>query len=194
MGSNLLTVYDASVLYPPSIRDLFVRLAIADLVQAKWTDQILDEFVNAVIRTRPNAEDSLNRSRQLMEKHLPLAKVTGYKYLIPSLDLPDPNDRHVLAAAIHSSAKVIVTYNLKDFPKDCLDKYDMQAWSPDFFVSTLLKNNIREIVRILRLQAYSLKNPPVTFEILLNQLNKNNLINSVYIIREYTYRKVVRSG
>ena len=54
-------------------------------------------------------------------------------YLIPSLDLPDPNDHHVLAAAIHSGAEVIVTYNLKDFLKDRLDKYDVQAWSPDFF-------------------------------------------------------------
>ena len=181
----MLVVYDASVLYPPSIRDLFIRLAIAGLVEVKWTDQILDEFVNAVVRAHPDAKDSVSRSRKLMEKYLPQAKVTGYKSLVPILDLPDPDDRHVLAATIHSGAEIIVTYNLKDFPREKLDAYDIRAWSPDLFVSNLLKDNTQKIIRILRRQASSLKNPPATFEILLDRLTKNLLNESMKIIREY---------
>ena len=185
MDSKPIVVYDANVLYPPSIRDLFVRLAVARLVQARWTDRILDELVRSVSRARPEHEEGVNRSRQSMEKTLPSAKVTGLQYLIPSLQLPDPDDRHVLAAAIHSGAKAIVTYNLKDFPKEILSPYDIEAWSPDIFVSSLLKYNTRSIINILKEQSKNLKNPPITFDSLLDRLNKNGLEKSIGIIRKF---------
>lgn len=108
----------------------------------------------------------------------------GYQYLIPSLQLPDPDDRHVLAAAIHSGAIAIVTYNLKDFPKELLSPFGIEDWSPDFFVSRLLKYNIRPIINILEKQFQNLKNPPITFDNLLDRLNKNGLEKSVKNCKE----------
>lgn len=67
--------------------------------------------------------------------------IDGYDSIIPTLNLPDKNDTHVLAAAIRSSASVIVTYNLKDFPNKILDQYDMEAQHPDEFVMHLLDLN-----------------------------------------------------
>ena len=64
--------------------------------------------------------------------------VTGYEMLIPSLDLPDPYDRHVLAAAIVGRCDVIVTQNLKDFPEEALKPYDIETPHPDGFLSNHL--------------------------------------------------------
>ncbi len=64
--------------------------------------------------------------------------VTGYEDLIASLSLPDPDDRHVLAAAIRADADVIVTYNLKDFPAETLAPFDIEAQHPDDFLVSLL--------------------------------------------------------
>ena len=51
-----------------------------------------------------------------MDEHVPDCLVTGYEPLISGLSLPDADDRHVLAAAIHVGASLIITYNLSDFP------------------------------------------------------------------------------
>lgn len=69
MDSKPIVMYDANVLYPPSTRDLFVRLADARLVQARWTEHIFDELVRSVARARPEFERGVNRSRQFMEIH-----------------------------------------------------------------------------------------------------------------------------
>ena len=114
-------VYDACVLYPPPLRDFLMQLALTDLFRAKWKDAIHDEWMHNRQAARPDIKpEELQRTRQLMDSGVRDALVTGYKFLIPTLSLPDENDRHVLAAAIHSQASVIVTFNLKDFPEESL--------------------------------------------------------------------------
>ncbi len=73
-----------------------------------------------------------------MDAFLPDALVRGFEGLISNLALPDPADRHVLAAAIHAGAAVIVTYNLRHFPPSELVKFGIDAWHPDDFVESLL--------------------------------------------------------
>lgn len=97
----LVVLYDANVLYPSTLRDLLIRVAQAGLVQAKWTGQILDEVFSSLSKNRPNLDqDRLARTRELMNKAVRDCLVTGYEPLIGGLKLPDPDDRHVLAAAI----------------------------------------------------------------------------------------------
>ena len=111
-------VYDANVPYPNTLRDLLIRIAQSGTVQAKWTIAILDEMGGALRRTRPDIpEDKLERLRELMNRAVRDCLVAGYEPLIEGLKLPDPDDRHVLAAAIKAGAQVIVTRNLKDFPR-----------------------------------------------------------------------------
>lgn len=113
-----VVVYDANVLYPSSVRDLLLRVARAGLVQAKWTDEILDEVFRNIKANRPDLDPArLDRTRKLMNDAIADVLVSDYEPLIEILDLPDPGDRHVLAAAIKSSAQVIVTENLKHFPQ-----------------------------------------------------------------------------
>jgi len=105
---------DANVLYPAPLRDLLLQLAVSDIFKAKWTAGIHLEWIEALLRHEPHRDRAaLERTRDLMDSKTRDSLVTGYEALIPSLELPDPNDRHVLAAAIVGRCDVIVTQNLK---------------------------------------------------------------------------------
>ena len=109
-------VLDANVLYPAPLRDSLMHLRLTRAFQAHWTNQIHDEWTRNLKRVRPEITNAqLQRIRDLMNHHARDALVTGFEKRIRGLTLPDPDDRHVLAAAIHVSATHIVTFNLKDF-------------------------------------------------------------------------------
>ena len=120
-----------------------------------------------------------------MNEHAEGSLITGYAHLIPTLRLPDPNDRHVLAVAIHAKASLIVTYNLRDFPSDVLASYNIEAVSPDDFVFSLLRNNAEEILYAVKLHRESLKCPPKTIDEYLATLEKQKLPKTVAILREH---------
>ena len=118
---SFVVLYDACVLYPAPLRDLLVRLGAEGFVRAKWTETILDEFVHAILRNRPDlTEEKLNRTRQLMSQAIRDVLVEHHDGLADGLELPDTNDRHVVAAAIKCGAQAIVTINTRDFPNSVL--------------------------------------------------------------------------
>lgn len=130
---------DANVLYPAPVRDLFLQLAVTDLFTAKWTEEIHREWIEALLRNEPHRERAaLERTRSLMNQATRDCLVSGYEPLISTLDLPDPGDRHVLAAAIVGRCDVIVTKNTKDFPEDRLAPYGLEAQHPDEFLTNHL--------------------------------------------------------
>ena len=88
------------MLFPAPLRDLLMRLAMTDVFRARWTDRIHEEWMRAVLGIRPDLKRAdLERTRTLMNDHVRDCLVTGYEHLIDSIELPDPNDRHVVAAA-----------------------------------------------------------------------------------------------
>ena len=144
-GSTAL--FDANVLYPAPLRDLLMHLALTDLFQARWSDAIHDEWIRNVLEDRPDlTKEQLERTRRLMNAHARDALVTDYEALIPDMILPDPDDRHVLAAAIKGGADVIVTNNLKDFPAETLARYGIEAQHPDAFVTALIELDALAVV------------------------------------------------
>jgi len=178
-------VYDACVLYPAPLRDLLVRLAAAGIVRAQWTDTILDECFENILKDREHlSKDRLTRTRELMRKAVPDCMITGYDTLIPSLTLPDPDDRHVLAAAIRAGAQAIVTFNLRDFPAATLSGFGIEAKHPDEFVSELLDLSPGLVCSVIREQQADLKNPPRSLEELLETLTAQGLPQSVARLRE----------
>lgn len=113
---------DSNVLYPAALRNFLMWLAVHGLFRARWSDSVHEEWMAAVQRDFPGiTRKQLERTRELMNLHAQDSLVFGFEELIKSVQLPDPSDRHVLAAAIRSSAGVIVTRNLKDFPREALD-------------------------------------------------------------------------
>ncbi|WP_433499319.1 PIN domain-containing protein [Sphaerimonospora sp. CA-214678] len=179
-----VVVYDACVLYPSTLRDLLIRIAQAGLVQAKWTNRILDEVFDAISGRRPDIQvETLQRTRSLMVKAVRDCLVTGYEPLIDSLKLPDSNDRHVLAAAIRARAQVIVTNNLRDFPADSLSCWDVEAKSADDFVLDQVHLNQKVVWACVQQIADSWKNPPGVAEDVLVSLERSGLVQSVAELR-----------
>lgn len=111
--------------------------------------------------------------------------VSGYEQLIDGLELPDPDDRHVLAAAIRVGADVIVTFNLRDFPNDQLDRYSIEAQSPDVFVLYLVDLAPAAVAGVLHEQAADLRNPPRTVREVVERLSSNGLSRSMAALREH---------
>ncbi len=150
---------------------------------ARWTEPILDECFRAIRRQRPEVpEAALARTRSLMCAAVRDCLVTQFEGLVDGLHLPDPDDRHVLAAAIRAGAQVIVTRNLKDFPADRVGAFGVQAQDPDEFVLGLLTFETAGILRIIAEQAADLRNPPRTVEELLSTLEASGLVRSVAAI------------
>jgi predicted nucleic acid-binding protein len=172
-------VLDANVLYPARLRDLFMRLAIGGLYQARWSDQILDECFTNLLANRPDLRPgSLDRTWALMNVAIPDAIVTGYESLVDGLDLPDPDDRHVLAAAIRSRATSIVTANLADFPSDVLSRHGIEALAPRV-LPPVGPSDLDAVVEVVDRQAADLRNPPMSTAELLDCLRVAGLPRTV---------------
>lgn len=125
-------VLDACVLYPAPIRDLLLHMANEGLYRPKWSDQIQEEWVRNLLINRPDLSSrQLQQTTQAMNRAFPDATVREYEVLISTLELPDADDRHVLAAAIHGQASLIVTANLKDFLTLYLHSLGIEAQHPD---------------------------------------------------------------
>jgi hypothetical protein len=145
-----------------------------------------EEWMTRLLRNRPDlTREKLERVRMLMDKHAEDALVTGYEDLIEGLRLPDPNDRHVLAAAIRGRADVIVTRNVRDFPGDVLEPFGIEAQHPDEFVVHLLDLAPGLVTDAARRHRESLKNPAKTPEQYLEMLEAEGLTETVAILREY---------
>jgi predicted nucleic acid-binding protein len=176
-----IVIYDADALYPNTQRDLLIRIAQQPhLVQAKWTDQILDELVRALQKTRPDISDEkASRLRELMNAAVRDCLVTGYESLMSGLELPDPDDRHVLAAAIKVNAQVIVTRNLKHFPKDRLASWGVKPKSPDDFVRDQIGIDRQAVWACVQQIVDARTRHPVTADDVLGELALSGMVGSV---------------
>lgn len=138
----------------------------------------------ALLRDRPNLDATkLDRTRTLMGMAVRDWRVTGYEPLIDSLKLPDPDDRHVLAAAIRAGAQVIVTANLRDFPPSDVRPWDIEVQSPDEFVRDQISLNRPAVYAAVQQIADSWLRPPGSVDDVLDRLERNGLPVSVAELR-----------
>jgi hypothetical protein len=159
----LIALLDACVLYTATLRNLLMWTASNRLYQARWTDAIHEEWIGNLLEHRPGLDPAkLQRTRRLMDAIHDECLVTGYEHHIPTLTLPDLNDRHVLAAAIESKATTIVTLNLSDFPKKVLAPLGIQAIPPDQFLISLFRDDSTKFLRTVRTHRTSLQKPAQT--------------------------------
>lgn len=177
---------DACVLYPAPLRDLVMHLALTDLFRARWTDRIHEEWMRNLLDARPDlTRGRLERTRDLMNAHAADCLVTGYEPFMDALALPDPDDRHVLAAAVRCGADVILTFNLSDFPADVLGPLGIEARHPDVFLLRLLETDPARVLTAVKRQRASLKNPPVKSLDFLDTLERQQLSLAVAELRRF---------
>lgn len=173
----LTAILDACVLYGDRPRDLLIRLARpgrerkAAMYRARWTDAIHDEWTSNLKANRPDlAPEKIDRTRALIDLAVPDCLVTDYEPLIGGILLPDEGDRHVVAAAIRGEADLVVTYNLKDFPREALAPYGLEAQDPDSFALALAESDPLGFVETFAEMVVSLHKPPVTPSQVLEKL------------------------
>ena len=167
-----------------------MSLAARDLYAPVWTELIFDEWIRNVLKNLPHlSRERLERTKALMLDNVPKAMVAGFEGWISKLPLPDPKDRHVLAAAHHANADLIVTHNLKDFPYAVLEQYGIDAVSPDDFVMFLVETHPDQVLAALRKQRSRLKNPPSSQEEFLATLESQGL--SVFVKRVREQREAI---
>jgi len=125
--SRFTAFFDTNVLVPASVRDLLMQLAVTGVFRAKWSQQVMDELRTVLVDRMRQSEEKVNQMMGVMVKHASDPLVEGFESTIDGLELPDPDDRHVLAAAVHANAGVIMTCNLKHFPATVMEPLGIEA-------------------------------------------------------------------
>lgn len=183
--SSFAAVLDANVLYSYPLTSVLLELAEARLYRPIWSEDIHAEWIRAVKRNRPDiAPDKLERRRSAMDEALPDACVSGYKRLIGALELPDPDDRHVLAAAIRARAQVIVTFNEKHFPAEVLNEFDLCTQHPDTFLRHLIDLAPSVVRARVEYAVCALRRPPIKVEEYITMIERQSLPESAAALRE----------
>ena len=183
-GSARYTAFlDANTLYPAPLRDLLLSLAVDGLYHARWTVRIHDEWTRNLAMNRPELAERLPQLVALMNRIVPDCLIENYEALIDGLELPDAEDRHVLAAAITGHVDAIVTINLKDFPGDVLGRYNIEAQHPDEFVLNQLELRQIDALAAIKAMRARLRRPPQSAVDLIATLERAGLPASAAHLR-----------
>jgi len=181
-----IALLDANVLYPAALRDVLVTLGAFNAYAPRWTSQIHEEWIRNIVLNRPDANRTrLEDTRRLMDAHIPNALVEGFEARIETLSLPDPDDRHVLAAAIEAGAQILVTFNRKDFPRVEMDKWNIQVQSPDEFTCALFALNSQLVIAAMQDQRARLKNPPLSAQQFVGNLRLQRLPQFAALLKPF---------
>jgi len=180
------TVLDANVLYSSMLRDFLLWLAADDVFTPFWSEEIQNEWTRKALENCPNVTpEKLARTCQNMNTHFPEGCVRGYEFITPMPQLPDPNDQHVLAVAIHIKAKYIVTFNLDDFPQTILQSHGIGVLSPDDFAVRVIREDPDAAFVAIRIHRSGLKNPPMTADEYITMIEQQRLPETAKFLREH---------
>lgn len=175
--SPVVAVCDACILYPFHLRNVIVQAGVDRLFHARWTDEIHDEWMRNPLANAPDLSvERLNATKKLMTIALPEATVSGYEKHIQTIGLPDPDDRHVVAAAIEAKATHILTWNLRHFPARVLKAYDLVRQTPDVFLADLYDRAPQLLLASLANARRNLSKSGLSAEGFLDVLREQKLI------------------
>ncbi len=170
MRSDYSVMLDACVLLPMPLADTLLRMAETPrLYSPRWSDEILAEVSRNLTGKWGKSAEQVQRRENALRQHFPEAIVDGHERLIGNMT-NSPKDRHVLAAAVSSGTKLIVTYNAKDFPDAVLSPWGIERQGPSTFLINLYDLSPGIVARKLSDQAYNLG---LSLEALLVKLQVN---------------------
>ena len=135
VANRFTVVLDANVMYPSRKRDVLLSFYEAGLYRARWTHEILEEWTTRLSENLPDKKERVCALKTKLIQEFPEAFVSGHEGLADSLDLPDKDDKHVVAAAIRCGAQIIVADNGKHFPSESLQDLDIEVLSADAFLT-----------------------------------------------------------
>lgn len=183
--SDPVVLCDANILYSILMTDLVLSLGEAGLFRPRWTNEIHQEWIRNVLEDQPErTREQLERRRAFMDQAIDHDLIEDYERHIESLKLPDPDDRHVLAAAIEGEAEIILTFNLRDFPASVLSKFGISALHPDEFLCRQIAAEPTLVMETIEQMRVKRKRPEISQEQLLNKLTRLNIPKFVKRLRE----------
>lgn len=193
MFANRFTaLVDACTLADTLRRNLLLTLAEAEFFRLRWSKEILDETQAAIQKMREakglvdDAAGHGERARRNMEAAFEDAMVSDYEAYIPSCGgLPDPNDTHVVAAALKTQAALIVTENMKDFPASVLAPLNLEAKSADAFLADTFALDPGKAVNAIHRMRARFRKPQLTADQLLLEMEARGLIETVDVLKPY---------
>jgi predicted nucleic acid-binding protein len=190
-ANRFTALVDACTLTNTLKRNLLLTLAEAGFFRLRWSGQILDETeaaIEKVLREKGRTDPRLRakRARTAMETAFEDAMVSDFDRFMSAADgLPDPNDAHVVAAAIKTRASMIVTENLKHFPAANLATINMEAKSADEFIADTIALDEGRAVAAIREMRERFNKPAITAEALLLKMEAEGMQEAVDLLRPY---------
>lgn len=188
MRANRYTAtIDACVLAGALPRNMVLSLAEAGFFRPRWSAEILAETERAICsihqkRGAADPETVANRHCDAIRRAFPEAMTEGYETLIPGCELPDKDDRHVLAAAIQARASVIVTNNTKHFPGASISPFNIIASTADDFLADVIDLDPSGAVAALRTMRRRFKKPELDAESLILKIESAGLSQTANLL------------
>jgi hypothetical protein len=184
-SAKYTAILDANVLYPNTLRNLLLSLASDGLYHAKWTTEITQEWSRNLVADRPDIASKIDRLVELVNLSAQDCLVEGYEYIIPTIELPDLNDRHVVAAAVVGHADAIVTFNLKDFPAKIIDKFGVDVQHPDDFLMNQLQLRQFDALEVMRKVRGRYRNPQLSAKEFIELVSRNGLAQTAQYLQTH---------
>lgn len=192
MFANRYTAFiDACTLASTLKRNLLLSLAEAEFFRVRWSEKVLNETEAAIAKIlagkdAPDPSERAARARRAMEDAFEEALVAEYELFLPAcIGLPDPNDAHVVAAALKTQAATIVTENLSDFPDEHLLSLNLEAKSADAFIADTIALDPGKAVAAIRKMRERFKRPEKTADVLLLDMEAAGLTQTVDVLRPH---------
>ncbi len=163
---------DACVLYPTVLREVLAGVAAWGGFRPLWSARILEEWCRAAARLGPEGEAVARAERAALEADWPGAGVVPRSGDLARLHLPDPDDVHVLAAAVAGHADVLCTFNARDFPRRTLALEGIERLDPDQLLARLGPRHeaaVAETVRAVHATAERLSGETLPLRALLKR-------------------------
>jgi predicted nucleic acid-binding protein len=184
---KIKALLDACVLYPMTVRDLLLTFADEELFKPFWSEEIQKEWKRNLLLNRPDLDPRrVEQTSLAMDEFFPDASVEDWQTFSNQISLPDKDDHHVLAAAIKCEADYLVTSNLKDFPTEFLEKFNIKPIHPDEFCSMLIQLNQRPAIKAFLKMVGRLKNPSRSISDVLATLTKTELPKTSSLLASLT--------
>lgn len=189
---RLRLLLDANVLVDAQLRDIFLTFADLERIEIYWSEMILVEVRRALVQQLQLDMAAVDSLIQQFRRAFPHAAVSGFESRIQLLELPDVDDRHVLAAAEHVECDYLVTQNLRDFPQDQVADPDLLISSPDDALLEVVGSNGAYLETAFSLILGRLRHPPISAETYLGRLSERAPLSAMLIGRALTVPSYVQ--
>lgn len=163
---------DTNVLFPFSVMDLLLALTEDGVHELIWTDALLDEWEDVIVREKKRAPESAAAITATIRDFFDDCKVerAEYEALVDEMPGPDVDDHEHMAAAVARQPCTILTHNRKHFPAKPLRDRGVRVTDPDTYLCELADDLPDEVIENLGRLAGEKERPPKTAEDLLDDL------------------------